>query len=154
MPYLILLMAIEQQHIHRLQLRHIAMSLELLPYLCPDRRYWQAQGIHLFDFGGLCSASAPIRSMLPVSPCRHPKHPNSPYHTLLEVSRYSRETHTALIQSRYECSTRLFASGQLTAVGVSGVAEEREKEERTRPRPDGKIGRVDHCGRSFDLQEG
>ena len=49
--YLELLMAVEQQHVDRLELRNISVPLKLLPHLGPDRRDRHVQRVHLLDLG-------------------------------------------------------------------------------------------------------
>ena len=46
-------MTIEQQHIRRLELRHVSMALKFLPDLGTDRADGHVEGVHLLDFGGL-----------------------------------------------------------------------------------------------------
>ena len=51
--YLVLLVAVEQQHIDRGELRDVSVSLELLSYLCADGRDGHVERVHLLDLGAL-----------------------------------------------------------------------------------------------------
>lgn len=73
--HLKLLMAIEQQHVHRLELIHVSVSLELLPYLGANGGDGHVEGVHLLDLGalraGIISSTAlppHLLSPLPGSP--------------------------------------------------------------------------------------
>lgn len=53
MPYLELLVAVEQQHIHRLQLRDISVPLKLLSDLGADGGDGHVERVHGLDLGRL-----------------------------------------------------------------------------------------------------
>lgn len=53
LPYLKLLVTVEQQHVYRLNLRHVSMPLKLLPYLGSDLGNRHVQGVHLLNLWGL-----------------------------------------------------------------------------------------------------
>jgi hypothetical protein len=57
LPYLELLVTVEQQHIHRLELIHVSMPLELLPHLRPKCRYGHVERVHGLHLGSLYSSS-------------------------------------------------------------------------------------------------
>lgn len=54
LTHLKLLMTIKDQHIHRLQLRHISMPLEFLPHLRPYGRHGHVEGVHRLNLRCLC----------------------------------------------------------------------------------------------------
>jgi len=47
-----LLVTVEQQHVYRLNLRHVSMPLKLLPYLGSDLGNRHVQGVHLLNLWG------------------------------------------------------------------------------------------------------
>ena len=51
--YLELLVAVHEQHVHRLQLRHVSVPLELLPYLGADGGDGHVERVHGLDLGSL-----------------------------------------------------------------------------------------------------
>ena len=46
-------MTVEQQHVYRLNLRHVSVPLKLLPYLGSDLGNRHVQGVHLLNLWGL-----------------------------------------------------------------------------------------------------
>jgi hypothetical protein len=78
---------LEQQHVDRLQLLHVSVSLELLPYLCADGGDGEVERVHGLDLGCLSSSTLADFLLLPSIPHRESKH-------------------TLRIQSRYEERTR------------------------------------------------
>lgn len=46
--------ALEQQHVDHAQLLDVAVLLELLADLRPDRGHGDVERVHRLDFGGLC----------------------------------------------------------------------------------------------------
>lgn len=68
---LVLRMALEQQHIDNVQLVDVAVALELLADLGPDRRHGDVERVHRLDLRGLyfsVRSSVEHVSLLDVSP--------------------------------------------------------------------------------------
>lgn len=58
-------MTVKQQHVYRLDLRHVSVPLKLLPYLGSDLGDRHVQGVHLLNLWGLYGLSQCPRTLRP-----------------------------------------------------------------------------------------